>query len=224
MKEAGYALFHYDDGPIHSYPYDAPWLTDAEFGAIYERVRGNTLVDRPRCYALVQIARQVRTVPGNILEVGVWRGGTTALLASARPDRIVFAADAFAGVVKSQDWEHYEDGAHADADRDKVAAFLADLGLANVRILEGIFPDDTGAQVAGESFSLVHIDVDVYSSASDILEFAWPRLSAFGIAVLDDYGFVSACAGVHRLGSEWAERDDCLFIASPNGQGYLVKR
>lgn len=224
MKKAGYALLRYDDGPIHSYPYDAPWLKDVEFGAIYDRVRGNTLVDRPRCYSLFQLARQVRAVPGNILEVGVWRGGTTALLASARPDRTVFGADTFAGVVKAQEWEHYKDGAHADSDREAVAAYFAGLGLSNVTILEGIFPDDTGAQVADEAFSLVHIDVDVYSSASDSLDFAWPRLSNSGLVVLDDYGFVSACAGVHRLGTEWAERDDCLFIASPNGQAYLIKK
>jgi len=224
MKKAGYALLHYDDRPIHSYPYDAPWLADTEFGAVYERVRRNKIVDRPRCYSLFQISKQVRAVAGNILEVGMWRGGTTALLASAQRDKTVFGADTFAGVVKSQAWEHYRDGAHADTDRETVAAFFAELGLANVTILEGVFPDDTGAEVADQAFSLVHIDVDVYSSASDILDFVWPRLSTFGVVVLDDYGFVSACAGVHRLGAEGAEREDCLFIASPNGQAYLIKK
>lgn len=224
MKQAGYAVIRYDDGPIHSYPFDAPWLTDAQFGAIYDRIRENTLVDRSRCYSLFRLAKQVRDVPGNILEVGVWRGGTTALLAHTRPDRMVFAADTFAGVVKASDWEHYTDGAHADADRQAVDSFLAKLGLSNVRILEGVFPDDTGGEVEDQSFALVHIDVDVYLSARDALDFIWPRLSPSGVVVLDDYGFVSACVGVHRLGEEWAERNDNLFIASPNGQGYIIKR
>ena len=38
-KKEGYALLRYDDGPIHSYPYDTPWLTDEGFASIYNRIR-----------------------------------------------------------------------------------------------------------------------------------------------------------------------------------------
>lgn len=50
-KAEGYALIHYDDGPVHSYPYDSPWLTNARFSELYDSIRSNTLVDRTRCYS-----------------------------------------------------------------------------------------------------------------------------------------------------------------------------
>jgi len=59
-KNAGLAVFRYDDGPVHSYPYDAPWLDNPEFSELYELIRPNTLVDRARCYSLYQICGRDR--------------------------------------------------------------------------------------------------------------------------------------------------------------------
>jgi len=62
-KKEGYALIRYDDGPVHSYPYDSPWMADDEFGALYDKIRRNTLVDRPRCYSLYLLMDQIKNVP-----------------------------------------------------------------------------------------------------------------------------------------------------------------
>ena len=43
--------------------------------------------------------------------------------------------------------------------------------------------------VADRRFRLAHIDVDVYQSAADVLDWVWPRLSPGGVVVFDDYGF-----------------------------------
>ena len=53
----------------------SPWLADNEFQTSYERIRGNTLVDRYRCYELWQlIAETAKLKAGGVIEVGVWRG------------------------------------------------------------------------------------------------------------------------------------------------------
>ena len=52
------------------------------------------------------------------------------------------------------------------------------MGLTNVELLQGIFPEETAARVADRGFRLVHVDVDVYQSAKDVFDWAWPRLSA----------------------------------------------
>lgn len=144
-KRQGYALIKYDDGPIHSYPYDSPWLDDPEFTDIYNKIRDHTLVDRPRCYSLYLLAQQVGSVPGQVLEVGTWRGGTAGLLASSLPDKTVYIADTFEGVVKASDWEHYSDCAHADTSEAVVRELLATtLGVSNFEILPGMFPEQTG--------------------------------------------------------------------------------
>src|SRR5262245_51710952 len=65
--------------PVSTY---APWQVDDEFGDAYEAVRRNTLVDVWRCYELWSLVAELREVPGALLEVGVWRGGTGALMAA----------------------------------------------------------------------------------------------------------------------------------------------
>lgn len=224
LQDRGQALIEYDDGPVHSFPYDAPWMTDAEFTRIYSAVRSNTLVDRTRCYALYSLLRQLKGVQGDVLEVGAWRGGTAGLIAALVPDRTVYVADTFTGVVKSADWEHYEDGAHNDTSAEMVRTFLTEtMSLRNVEILEGIFPDATGAAVEHSRLALVHIDVDVYESARDVLGFVWERLSAGGVVVFDDYGFRTACSGITRLVDGLRGDTDKLVLESLNGHAYVVK-
>ena len=79
----------------------SPWLSDRQFLAVYEGVKEHTLVDVYRCYELWMLAKSVAQIPGSILEVGVWRGGTGALLAAASPWKAVYLADTFHGVVKA---------------------------------------------------------------------------------------------------------------------------
>ncbi|MGP0032958.1 MAG: TylF/MycF/NovP-related O-methyltransferase [Solirubrobacteraceae bacterium] len=97
------------------------------------------------------------------------------------------------------------------------------LGLERVQLLPGIFPDETGEQLADRTFRFVHVDVDVYQSASDVFEWAWPRLSHGGVAVFDDYGF-PACPGVTQFVDEQRGRPDRLVLHNLNGHGIVVKR
>src|SRR5438034_8857150 len=81
----------------------APWAIDDEFLAVWKQVHDNTLVDICRCYELYELIREVADIPGDILEVGVWRGGTGAILGAAasrwKPDSLVWLCDTFSGVV-----------------------------------------------------------------------------------------------------------------------------
>ena len=81
----------------------SPWLTDEEFLNIYNKISKSTLVDKYRCYELWSLAKQTLNIEGDILEVGVWRGGTGAILAEAVNKselKKVYLADTFRGVVK----------------------------------------------------------------------------------------------------------------------------
>jgi len=224
LKRDGYAIIQYDDDNLHSYPYDAPWLTDEAFNKVYNSVREHTLVDRTRCYSHYLLMDQIKKIPGDILEVGAWRGGTAGIFAQLMPDRMVYVADTFEGVVKSSAWEHYEDRAHADTSEDLVTQFLGDeLNVSNFTILKGIFPEDTGSEVKEKQFSFVHIDVDVYRSARDSFEFVWDNVSRGGVVAFDDYGFISACSGVHKFVNEIKDDADKLFIQNLNGHAYIMK-
>jgi O-methyltransferase len=206
----------------------SPWWTDAEFQKIFGVVQAFTLVDVYRLYELWTLVEQVNDVEGDILEVGVWRGGSGCLLATkakleSLPAR-VFLCDTFAGVVKAGAQDHeYTGGEHSDTSIETVRGLAAQLGLDSVRVLEGIFPDETAQHVDSLSFRLCHIDVDVYDSARDVFEWCWTRLSIGGVVVFDDFGFHD-CEGVTRLVTELAARPDVLFLHNLNGHALLIKR
>lgn len=206
----------------------APWRTAPEFLAVYDRIRANTLVDIYRCYELWHIAGQLgRLPPGDILEVGVWRGGTGCLLArgcAGLGPMVVHLCDTFRGVVLPGGQDPlYVGGEHSDTSIPVVRDLASALGIADaIRIHEGIFPLETGAAIAECRFRLAHIDVDVYQSARDSFEWVWPRLVPGGIVVFDDYGGFE-CGGVTRLVNGMIGQDDRLVLYNLNGHALVLK-
>ena len=57
-----------------------------------------------------------------------------------------------------------------------------------VKIYPGFIPGTFGP-VDKKTFSFVHIDVDLYHSTKDCIEFFYPRLTRGAIVIDDDYGF-----------------------------------
>jgi O-methyltransferase len=211
--------------PLSTY---APWQVDQDFLKVYRETKAHTLVDIFRSYELWSLINEVSELSGAVLEVGVWRGGSGALMAARMAglglDDPVYLCDTWEGAVKTGPEDiYYYDGKHADASKATVEALVGRLGLTNVALLQGIFPEDTGSEVTAETLRLVHVDVDVYQSAKDAFEWAWPRLASGGIAVFDDYGF-PACPGVTRLVDEQRQRSDRLVLHNLNGHGIVVKR
>jgi O-methyltransferase len=211
--------------PVNTY---SPWLKDKEFRRIYKPASKYTLVDIWRCYELWDLVDQVSHVKGAIVEVGVWRGGTGAIMAR-RAEQLqikepVYLCDTWEGVVKTgAEDPYYHDGKHDDTSEGVVRKLIGEQGLTNVKLLKGIFPDDTGDQVVEKKLRLVHIDVDIYQSGADVLDWAWPRLSDEGVVVFDDYG-CPATPGITQLVNERRAEDDRFFFHNANGHAVFVKR
>lgn len=202
----------------------SPWLNDAAFLQLHQAMREHTLVDLYRCYELWTLATQMATVEGAFLEVGVWRGGTGALLAAAAQSsgKAVYLADTFTGVVKAGALDTaYVGGEHADTSADIVRGLVATMGLPNVTLLQGIFPDDTGHHIDGP-IAMLHCDVDVYTSAREVVQWALPRLSRGGCIVFDDYGFLG-CEGVTRYVNELRSDRSLVFVHNLNGHAVFIK-
>ena len=68
--------------PVANY---RPWDVDEEFAAVYELVREHTMVDVYRLWTLWFVARQIARAetPGDVLEIGSWRGGSGTVIARA---------------------------------------------------------------------------------------------------------------------------------------------
>lgn len=206
----------------------APWLADAEFRRSHANIRANTLVDVYRCWELWNLVQQVRPLEGDVLEVGVWRGGTGCLMADRMRqlgiEARIFLCDTFEGVVKAGDKDvDYVGGEHADTSEETVRKLASSMGLDNVVVAKGVYPDDTTAVVGDGPLRLVHVDVDVYDSAKDVTEHVWPRVVPGGMVVYDDYGFLE-CPGVTRYVNESLAADDRVVIQNLNGHAIVIKR
>lgn len=239
LRKAGFAIYAIPKGHFEArggYTYAqahpnatlAPWLSDTEFMDAFERAKHNTLVDIYRLYDLWSLVAETAKAGGDIVEVGVWRGGSGCLMAKKAQlmggDRTVWLCDTFKGVVKAGGADSaYTGGEHRDTDERIVDDMAAQLGISNIRKLVGIFPDDSGPCLQAEKISLLHVDVDVYQSAKDCVNYLWERMDSGAAIVFDDYGFVG-CEGVTRCVDEFRNRQDMFFLHNLNGHAVLIKR
>jgi O-methyltransferase len=221
LRSSGYQRI----SPLADY---APWKKDVEFLDIFKKIKRYTLVDIYRCYELWALVEQISKLEGSIIEVGVWRGGTGALIAKKAElcgiKENVYLCDTFTGVVKASSQDSlYKGGEHRDTSREFVEKLIHDrLKLYNAKILQGIFPDDTSESIENEIFKFCHIDVDVYQSARDITEWIWSKMVIGGVIVFDDYGFFGS-AGITKYVEELKLRDDSLLLHNLNGHAVIVK-
>jgi O-methyltransferase len=215
---------------VHPYVTYSPWNKDARFQEVMTLINGYTLVDKYRCFELWKLVEQCSKLEkGAIIEIGVWRGGTAALIAQQAKncgikEKIVLC-DTFKGVVKAGEKDSaYKGGEHADTSRQTVEELiLTRMKLDNIEILEGIFPEQTGHQVEGMQFRFCHVDVDVYQSAKDIVAWIWSKMVSGGMMVYDDYGFYG-CDGIAKCVDEQMTCKDRLVFHNLNGHAVVVKR
>jgi hypothetical protein len=144
-------------------------------------------------------------IPGDVIETGVMRGGTTILMrailkAHDVSDRIVWAADSFEGLPAPNVEKYPEDAGAAwhlrpltDVGLDAIRRNFDRYGLLDdqVRFLKGWFRD-TLATAPVERLAVLRLDGDLYESTMDALEPLYPRVSTGGFVIVDDYN-LPAC-------------------------------
>jgi len=189
-------------------------LVRDEFGDLYDAVRPYTMLNHSRAHSLYEGVRQVvaRDIPGDIVECGVARGGSAALMALALGDqkqnarsRKIFAFDTFAGLPPPTiDDPDYELARHwtgkCRGDEAEVRALFHELGVADItECIKGTFRETLPRWESGP-IALLHLDGDWYESIRVCLEQLWDRVSPGGIVQVDDYG---AWAGARKAVDEF---------------------
>lgn len=146
----------------------------------------NTLVDVPRLVKIEEYVKQTENLQGAICEVGVYRGGT-ALLIRRTTNKNLYLFDTFEGMPKvDSDKDLHHTGDFADTSEEHVRNLL---GTSNYLIFTGIYKGrfpETIPFNGDMKFSFVHIDVDIYQSVKDCLEYFYARMVKGGIICLDD--------------------------------------
>ncbi len=190
-----------------SYTYD-PEGDPAGRRTAYQLAPGiKTMVGRERLEQVRDCVQDVlaHDVPGDMIETGVWRGGTTILMrgvlrAAGATDRRVYVADSFEG-LPPPDVARYPADEGLDFHEHPVLA----VGLEEVRanferydllddqvvFVKGWFRD-TLPGLADRTFAVIRLDGDLYESTMDALVNLYPRLSPGGWLIVDDF-HIPAC-------------------------------
>jgi O-methyltransferase len=146
-------------------------------------------------------------IPGDFIETGVWRGGSTIFMRALLrvhgvTDRTVWVADSFAGLPPPDEKKYPADTGSKfheyeilAVSLDQVQRNFAAYGLLDdqVRFLQGWFRD-TLPTAPIERLALLRLDGDMYESTMDALTALYPKLSPGGFCIIDDYHAVPACA------------------------------
>lgn len=136
-------------------------------------------------------------VAGDIVECGVYKGGSAAalgwsLLELDDPARRLWLFDSFAGMPPAGDqdgeFSHTLEGTYVGSE-ELTHRLLAGVGLTPERyeIVSGLF-EETFPAVRTPATALLHVDCDFYEPVKLTLEKFYPALSPGGFVVLNDYG------------------------------------
>src|SRR5689334_12687587 len=116
---------------------------------------------------LVCALQAARGVPGEIAEVGTALGGSARLIAEYAGDRQIHVFDTFEGLPKPGQQERQFAEGQYKTNFDEVKNYLRGL---RVSFHKGVFPES--AEAAKDArFSFVHLDVDLYKSTYEALDF-----------------------------------------------------
>jgi len=198
------------------------WDNDDQFNELMEQIADFTLVDKIRCFMIYQYAKQAGNLPGDVAEVGVYKGGTARLLAKSfeAMGKHVHLFDTFSGMPPADPRiDLHREGDFCDTSLESVKAYLQD--CKNVRFWQGVFPI-TSKPIENATFCFVHVDVDIYKSVMDCCRFFYPRLERGGIIIFDDYGF-SSCPGAKKAVDEFFSDKKEKPCYLPTGQCTIIR-
>lgn len=210
--------------PPYNYHTYCPWYDDW-FKAIYSKIKEYTLVSEDRAYLLYMFSRLALNYSGDFAECGVYKGGTGLLLSNViaeRPEKKLYLFDSFKGMPSHADpaTDYHGPGGLGDASYDKVKSLFT--GREQVLIIEGFLPE-TLEPIKERNFAFVHLDVDIYRSTKDCLEFFYPRLIRGGILVSDDYGIPRYKLAARKACDEFFADKPEKPVALRTGQCFFIK-
>jgi hypothetical protein len=219
-----------------------PAYVDDEARTVMRGVRKWTMTSDEKLFALIVAVRHVvdASIPGDIVECGVWRGGSMqaiarTLAARGATDRELHLFDTFEGMPPPTAEDRRHDGAPAEtllAEKPRTAwvwavASLEDVqaGMAateypaeRIHYHQGRVEDTIPAQ-APERIALLRLDTDWYSSTKHELEHLYDRVPSGGVILFDDYGYWE---GAKQAVEEFIAARGLRLLLAPMGSGRIA--
>lgn len=196
----------------------------AEFFEMYKKIIATTeiLMSAHQAFILYCAVKAVEKISGDIIEVGVYKGGSAKFIAELKNKKILHLFDTFSGLQDANDVDIQADNTkfvNKDfiSDYDIVCHALSN--YKNILINKGYFPNNAN-HIKDKKFCLVHLDVDTYTSTLNSLSFVYSRMSRGGFILSHDY---STAKGVTKAVDEFFKDKPETIIQVSNKQCLIVK-
>jgi hypothetical protein len=197
-----------------------------------------TMTSAKRIHVLCEATRYISQtrIPGDIVECGVWKGGSMmavarTLLGEGDRKRDLYLFDTFEGMTDPTGHDVTADGETATAllnstarseDREslwciahkdgvRVAMESTHYPIDRIHLIQGRVEETVPAK-APDRIALLRLDTDWYESTRHEMEYLYPRLERGGVLIVDDYG--------HWMGARKAV-DEYLALT---GHGLMLHR
>jgi hypothetical protein len=176
---------------------------------------------------VVWAVQQARSVKGDLVELGVFKGHTTLFTAEYLGfetwDKTWSLYDTFEGIPADQidpGWEQGNQAAYGgtfsyEEVRDRFAAF------PNIKVIKGRVPEVL-AEDCPEAISFIHMDLNNTIAEVQALDALYDRLSPGGVIVFDDYGWAVA-RRQREAEDKWMADRGMRILPLPTGQGLFIK-
>ncbi len=179
----------------------------------YATAKTLSVNDEKRLQVLAEYAmQQAASVPGDFIEMGVYKGGSALVMATALADEqseySLHLLDSWEGLPPPSEEDEgtiAHAGIFADTSPHEVERALLQLQLREYcQIHQGVFAD-TLQHIRGP-FALAHIDCDFYEAVKECLLYVLPRMAEGGIIIVDDVGTES----LRRFPGVWKAVQECI--------------
>lgn len=143
-------------------------------------------------------------IRGDIVECGVWRGGSImavalTLLRLKSTNRNLYLFDTFEGMPEPGIEDADSNGVSARAQFENIRCY-ASLDEVREAVLKTGYPEDKVHFIKGmvedtvpskcpDRIALLRLDTDWYQSTKHELIHLYPRLANLGVLIIDDYGY-----------------------------------
>jgi O-methyltransferase len=163
------------------------------------------------------------TTPGCFVKAGVYKGGSASLLRSildSDASRTLHLFDTFEGMTEA---DHRKDmhraGDFSDTSLEQVRKTV---GEDRVVYHPGLLPG-TFSAIEGERIAFAHVDVDLFSSVTACCEFMYPRMSAGGCIVFDDYTYPTCPGAGEAVDRFFRDKPEVPHAYQGGGPALVIK-
>jgi len=182
-----------------------------------ERFRGELLLTVNESFQLYECVKSIAKKDGDLAEVGVYKGGSSLIIAKIKGKKKLHLFDTFEGLPQTESIDKYVESKFMVGSLEEVKDKLKN--FPKIYFYKGMFQQKS-KMIKKNKFSFVHLDVDLFSSTKACLEFFYPRMVKGGIILTHDYPFMP---GVKKAFDDFFKDKETCVIKMVGNQGLVIK-